>query len=140
MVAPLSATDRRQEEDLRAVAHRRVEAACVSDVFPIDEDVDVRTHFSELGQDPVADTGTLGPQPQQGFRHRTGRSLDADLRPVAGNLAQRARNDEEDSHQTTAVLTEMTGGSPSSKADQVCPSSEEPNSFPLRVPKYTPGA
>src|SRR5262249_17950584 len=37
-----------------------------------------------------------------------------------------------------AVLTAITGGSPSTSSDQSSPSFTDPNTFPLRVPKYTP--
>ena len=39
---------------------------------------------------------------------------------------------------TTAAFSEMTGGSPSSSSDQLSPSSRDPKTLPLRVPKFVP--
>src|SRR5262245_33138188 len=133
----LAAAERGQQEDLRAVADGCLEPACVACVLAVHEDVDVGTDLAELGDHAVSDRRTLRPQQRQRARERAGRAVDADL-GTSGHLAQRARDDEEDRHQTTAALTEMIGGSPSTIADHASPSVAEANSFPLRVPKYTP--
>ena len=61
-----SAADSGDQKDLRSVAHWRVETAGIADVFAVDEDVDVRTHLAKLGDDAVAEGGTLAPQARQG--------------------------------------------------------------------------
>src|SRR6187549_624804 len=81
--------DGSHEEHFRAVAHRRVEAARVSDVFSVDEDVDVRTHLAQLGDHAVTEPGAFGPQRREGRRERTGGRLDANLLTVAREPAQR---------------------------------------------------
>ena len=56
---------------------------------------------------------------------------DNDLRGDLGNV----RIEPEDASSTMALRTHVIGGNPSSILCQVLPSSLEPNSFPLRVPK-----
>jgi len=55
----------------------------------------------------------------------------ADLRDDLGGV----RLEAEEGSSTIALRTQATGGNPSSILCHVLPSSLEPNSFPLRVPK-----
>src|SRR5687768_13416025 len=50
------------QKDLRSLAHGRSEAARIADVFAVDEDVDVRADLAQLGDHPVPQGGTLGPE------------------------------------------------------------------------------
>src|SRR5688572_24529421 len=134
-----SAAECGQDDDFGAVVYRGIETAHVADALPIHEDVHVRTDLAELRHDAVAQPRALVPEHRQGILDGSCLTMGADIAAIPRELAQRAGDDEVHGHHgTMAALTATTGGSASAIDVQDRPSSADPNSLPLRVPKKTP--
>jgi hypothetical protein len=122
-----------------SVSSTGVDPREIADALAVDEHVDMAAQDPTVVEDPLADPGMHLAEGGQDLPDGGPGDLDPALSGgVAGEGTRQVDNRHRPAPQdTTAALTQTTGGSHSARACQLSPSSEEANSCPVRVPVET---
>src|SRR5688572_1742291 len=132
----LPATDRGQNENCASVCRWRSQPVEKADALPIAEHIHVLANVTLLVNDPVQHTRRSSPERCQRVADSCARLIDFhDCLPTDRQAKRLRELDRDHCSVMTAAFTQTTGGNPSASSRHVAPSSIEPNSFPLRVPK-----
>lgn len=132
----LSTADRREDKDPGFVAHPCVQTVEEPDTLVIHKNVDVGPEGSALVDNPVEYRGRFGAQVVECSADGSASRVERDGRPAVYVDAERPGEFEADHVEVgDAAFTQTIGGRPPASCCQLDPSSLDPNSFPLRVPK-----
>ena len=107
-----------------------------ANAFAVREDVHMRAYIALFVNNAIEHAWRSSPERRESVTNRLARLIDLHYCFPINRQPKRFRQlDRNHCPLMTAVFTHTTGGNPSASSRHVAPSSIEPNSLPLRVPK-----